>query len=84
MALSRLHKLAGSKPVPIPHLLAGPALNRLFSLRLTTFPAPELDHLRYVCMVDGERALNTLKFNARYDLVETMEHLRLTRLLNEA
>jgi len=82
--LSRLHKLAGSKPVPIPHFLAGPALNRLFSLRLTTFPAPELDHLRYVCMVDGERALNTLKFNARYDLVETMEHLRLTRLLNEA
>ena len=54
--LSQLIRLSGARPVPIPHLVADGLLNRLFSMRLTSFPAPELDHLRYVCMVDGRRA----------------------------
>ena len=55
-------------------------LKRLFSMRLTSFPAPELDHLRYVCMVDGQRAQKILGFTPRFDLEETMEHLRMTGL----
>jgi UDP-glucose 4-epimerase len=79
--LSHLHKLAGCRPATLPHMLAGPILNRLFGMRLTTFPAPELDHLRYVCMVDGKRAEAQLGFEPRFDLVQTMEHLRLSRRL---
>ena len=45
------------------------------------FPHPNPDHLRFVCMVDGERARDELEFSPRYDLAETMEHLQLTRLL---
>ncbi len=82
--LSRLLELAECQPRPIPHLLAGPALTRLWKLRLTSFPAPELDHLRFVCMVDGTRAEDVLGFKARHSLEETMDHLRLTRILSEA
>ena len=80
--LGRLHKMADCRPVALPHFVAGPVLNRLFNMRLTTFPAPELDHLRYVCMVDGTRARDELAFEPRFDLDDTMKHLRLTRLLN--
>ncbi len=79
--LSQLLRMAGCSPRSLPHLLADPALRRLWAMRLTSFPAPELDHLRFVCMVDGERARDELEFSPRYDLAETMEHLQLTRLL---
>ena len=78
--LSQLIRLSGARPVRIPHLVADGLLNRLFSMRLTSFPAPELDHLRYVCMVDGDRARRILEFEARYSLEETMEYLRMTRI----
>ena len=79
--LSQLLRMAGCSPRSLPHLLADPALRRLWAMRLTSFPAPELDHLRFVCMVDGEPARDELEFSPRYDLAETMEHLQLTRLL---
>jgi UDP-glucose 4-epimerase len=37
-------------------------LKRLWSFRLTSFPVPELDHIRYVCMVDDTRARDELGF----------------------
>ena len=42
-----------SRPLPIPHPLAKPVLTALWRGKLTSFPVPELDHIRYVCMVDG-------------------------------
>lgn len=45
-------------------------------------PAQELDHLRFVCMVDDSLAKSTLGFEAEYDLIETLGHLRLTKLLD--
>ncbi|MCB9549139.1 MAG: SDR family oxidoreductase [Myxococcales bacterium] len=79
--LSRIIELAGGRPLPIPHFAAGPMLERLWKMRLTTFPAPELDHLRYVCMVDAARAREVLGYTPRYDLDATLTHLRLTRAL---
>ena len=40
--------------------------------QLTSFPVPELDHIRYVCMVDGSRAREQLGFKARHTLKETI------------
>lgn len=79
--LSVLIELAEGRPRPIPHPLAEGLLERAWSLRLTSFPAPELDHLRYVCMVDGARARDVLGFAPAHDLDATMAHLRRTRLL---
>lgn len=77
--LSGLLTLAGGAIVDFPHFLAPPVLERLWRLRLTSFPPPEIDHLRYVCMVDGARARDVLGFRPRYDLQDTMAFLRLTR-----
>ncbi len=46
--ISRIIKILGRQRVSIPYSLARIALRRLWSLRLTTFPPPELDHIRYV------------------------------------
>jgi len=79
--LSVLIEMARSRPRPIPHPLAEAMLERAWKLRLARFPAPELDHLRFVCMVDGQRASDVLGFAPAHDLDATMSHLRRTRLL---
>ena len=56
----------------------------IWKMRLTTFPAQELDHLRFVCMVDDGLAKSSLGFIPEHDLIETLGHLRLTKLLDEA
>ena len=58
--------------MPIPHPLAKPVLTALWRGKLTSFPVPELDHIRYVCMVDGTRAREQLGFRPRHTLKETI------------
>ena len=82
--LSRLFELAECEPKSMPMTLFRPILNRMWQMRLTSFPSPELDHLCYVCMVDSKRARDELGYVPRHDLLETMAHLRLTRLLYDA
>ena len=81
--LSRLLELAECQPRSLPMTILTPILSRMWQMRLTTFPAQELDHLRFVCMVDGSRARETLGYVPEHDLMQTMAHLRLTRLLYE-
>ena len=82
--LSRLLQMGGGKIVRFPHFLALPVMEQLFRLRLTSFPPPEIDHLRYVCMVDGGRARDILGYTPRHDLGATMAHLRMTKALMAA
>ena len=58
--------------LPVPHPVAKSLLTNLWRYRLSSFPAPELDHIRYVCMVDGTRAREQLGFKPRYTLKETI------------
>ena len=58
--------------INIPHGIARNTLNLLWALKLTSFPPPELDFLRYVCMVDGSRANNELDFSPQKTLKETI------------
>jgi len=39
---------------------------------------PELDHIRYVCMVDGTRARDQLGFKPGYTLRETIRAVNAT------
>ncbi len=55
----------------MPHTVAKMLLRRLFSLRLSSFPAPELDHIRYVCMVDDTRAREELGWSPELSVEET-------------
>jgi UDP-glucose 4-epimerase len=70
--LSRIIKALGRPRIGVPHSLARIVLRRMWSLRLTTFPPPELDHIRYVCMVDDRRARQVLGFAPRVSLEETV------------
>jgi UDP-glucose 4-epimerase len=70
--LSRLIKILGRQRVSVPYSVARMVLRRMWSLRLTTFPPPELDHIRYVCMVDDRRARHVLGFVPQKGLEETV------------
>lgn len=70
--LSKLLKILRRPRLPVPHDLGREALARLFKYRLSSFPAPELDHIRYVCMVDDRRARRAMEWRPRRDLEETV------------
>jgi UDP-glucose 4-epimerase len=70
--LSRLVRILGRQRIAVPYSLARMVLHRLWSLRLTTFPPPELDHIRYVCMVDDRRARDGLGYAPAMSLEETV------------
>ena len=70
--LSRILRILGKVPQRIPMTVAKPLLERMWDLRMTSFPVPELDHIRYVCMVDDSRAREVLGYRPRYSLEETI------------
>ena len=70
--LSRLIGALGRPHLPIPHPLAAAMLRRLWKLRIASFPAPELDHIRYVCMVDDRRAREVLGYEPLHGFEETV------------
>lgn len=70
--LSRIHGILGRRPLPLPHFVAEPLLERLWSLHLTDFPPPELDHIRYLGVVDGSRFAAELGYAPSYGLVDTI------------
>jgi len=70
--LSRVVAATGRAHLPVPHALARRLVGELFRFRATSFPAPELDHLRYVCMVDDARARSELGYTPRSDFTRTI------------
>jgi len=70
--LSRYLKILGRQRIGVPYSLARIILGRMWSLRLTTFPVPELDHIRYICMVDDRRAREVLGFTSHMSLEDTV------------
>jgi UDP-glucose 4-epimerase len=70
--LSHLIALTGRPKLAIPHGLAKGALQRMFRYRATSFPAPELDHIRYVCMVDDRRARERLGYTPTHDVASAV------------
>ncbi len=69
--LSKLFHVLGKRPLRIPATVAKPLLSRMWDARLTSFPVPELDHIRFVCMVDDSRAREILGYRPQYSLEET-------------
>lgn len=72
VALSRAVKLLGRPTLPIPHAMARAGVERLWRWHMTSFPAPELDFIRYVCMVDDRRAREVLGYGPKFDLGSTL------------
>jgi UDP-glucose 4-epimerase len=72
LPLSRLVGLTGRPRVSVPYSVAKAAVARLWRYRATSFPAPELDHIRYVCMVDDRRARELMGYVHAHDIEETV------------
>ena len=58
--------------LPLPASLLTLVVRGLWRLGLSSFPTPELAHIRYVCMVDGGRARREMGFRPQYSLRETV------------
>jgi UDP-glucose 4-epimerase len=62
-----------AKPtLPLPASVLEVVLRGLWRLGLSSFPTPELAHIRFVCMVDGGRARHEMGFRPQYSLKETV------------
>jgi UDP-glucose 4-epimerase len=70
--LSAIHRELGRVPRALPHPLAKSILSWAFRLGVSSFPVAELDFIRYVCMVDGRRAVAELGFRPHFGLRETI------------
>jgi UDP-glucose 4-epimerase len=70
--LSKAISVLGRRMVAVPHPLAKAAVKNLFRFRLTKFPAPELDFIRYVCMVDDSKARAELGYEPAHGLEATL------------
>lgn len=62
----------GHKPIGVPHFLAKPMLSTLFKYRLASYPPEELDHIQFLCMVDGSRWTKETGWKPRYTMRETI------------
>ncbi len=71
-AVSRVIEVAGRGRLPLPHFAFRAALKRMWRFGATSFPAPELDFIRYVCMVDDSRARRELGHQPQHDLLATV------------
>jgi len=70
--LTSIMRELGRRPIPLPNFLLRPMLRRLFSAGLASFPPEELDHLMYLCVVDGSRAAREWGWAPRFGLRETI------------
>jgi len=72
LPLSRILRFLGRDPRPVPAFVADSALKQLWRYHLISFPPPELDHIRFICMVDDQRARGELGYAPRHDIEETL------------
>ena len=74
--LSRILEILGKPVLPVPHPLFRVFLEKAWKYRLTSFPAPELDHIRYNAVLDTTRAREVLSVEAERSLYEILEPFR--------
>lgn len=72
LPLSRAFQKLGKRPIYLPAGVAQRAINGLWHSRIVSFPAQELDHIRYVCMVDDIKARNELGYGHSHDMDKTL------------
>ncbi|MEK7704768.1 MAG: NAD-dependent epimerase/dehydratase family protein [Myxococcota bacterium] len=77
--LSTILRILGKPIVPVPFALLRAFLERAWKYRLTSFPAPELDHIRFNTVLDTRRAQEVLKVTPERNLHEMLEPFRVER-----
>lgn len=75
LPLSKAFQRLGKRPMFWPEGVAQRAINGLWHSRLVNFPAPELDHIRYLCMVDDSKARRELGYGHQCDIDRTLQSI---------
>ena len=70
--LSAIHRELGHSAIPVPHPVARPLLGLLFKYRIANFPPPELDHIQFLCNVDGSRWRQDVDWTPRLSMRDTI------------
>lgn len=70
--LSACFKELGARPLPVPHPLARGLVSTLFRYRLAGYPPEELDHIQFLCMVDGGRWRKEAHWTPDFSMRETI------------
>lgn len=65
----------GREPRPLPEPVLKMMLRTAWSLKLSDWPVPELDHIKYVCMVDDSLAREMLGFEHRHNLASIIREV---------
>lgn len=76
LPLSELVRQLDRERFPVPEPIARPVLAALFQARLSSFPVDELDHIKYVCMVDDSRAREQMRYQPTMTMEQTLATLR--------
>ncbi|MBI4515565.1 MAG: NAD-dependent epimerase/dehydratase family protein [Deltaproteobacteria bacterium] len=66
----------GGTAVPLPEVLARPAVRTMFRLGLYPFPPGAIDFVKYPCTLDGSRFAAATGFKPRFGLEEIFASLR--------
>jgi UDP-glucose 4-epimerase len=70
--LSAILRELGRRSIALPYVVLRPLLRRMFDAHLASFPPDELDHLMYLCMVDGSRWEREVGWRPHYSLRDTI------------
>jgi UDP-glucose 4-epimerase len=62
----------GRRPIPVPHPLVRPLVRQAFEARLSGFPPEEVDHIQYLCVVDGSRFAREAGWAPAFSLKDTI------------
>lgn len=73
--ISRIISRMGKLDFPAPEFALRNFLGGLFKLSATHFPAYEIDHLKYACLIDDTRSKEVLGFAPRYTLSAIFDQL---------
>ncbi|MBW2736109.1 MAG: NAD-dependent epimerase/dehydratase family protein [Deltaproteobacteria bacterium] len=72
LPLSVLLGELGKRPIRVPYGALKAGVSLLHKVGLSRFSSPEIEHLRFVGMVDSARAARVLGYRSRYNLRETV------------
>jgi UDP-glucose 4-epimerase len=73
--LSSVLKELGRTSIPLPHPIVRPLARRLFDARMSTFPPEEVDHIQYLCVVDGSRFAREAGWQPTFSIRDTIRSL---------
>ena len=90
LPLSTVIQLAGRVSLPIPHPVFYPIARALWTAQLSEAPPTFVEYLRWICVADGDKAMNELHFRPAFTTREAVldyanaQRMRDARLLRPA